>query len=93
MAPLTNRPAPGTERPLDDDRRKFLASCGQFAVITPPALTVLLSTSLNSEAIAHSGGRVDRDHGDRHHGHDRDRHDWDRGERDHDRDDRRHGRD
>ena len=30
------------EDPLDKDRRKFLAACGKFAVITPPALTVLL---------------------------------------------------
>lgn len=40
-----------------DDRRKFLASCGRFAVITPPAMTMLLSTSLTSTAIAQSGGR------------------------------------
>jgi hypothetical protein len=40
----------------DEDRRKFLASCGKFAAITPPAITMLLSTSLNSEAIAKSGG-------------------------------------
>jgi hypothetical protein len=40
----------------DEDRRKFLASCGKFAAITPPAITMLLSTSLNSEAIAQSGG-------------------------------------
>jgi hypothetical protein len=39
------------------DRRKFLAACGKFAVVTPPAITMLLSTSLNSTAIAHSGGR------------------------------------
>jgi hypothetical protein len=39
------------------DRRKFLASCGKFAVVTPPAITLLLSTSLNSTAIAHSGGK------------------------------------
>jgi hypothetical protein len=39
-----------------EDRRKFLASCGKFAAITPPAITVLLSTSLTSDAIAHSGG-------------------------------------
>jgi hypothetical protein len=44
--------------PLDDDRRKFLAACGKFAVVTPPALTVLLSTSLTSTAIARSGGGV-----------------------------------
>ena len=40
----------------DEDRRKFLVSCGKFAAITPPAITMLLSTSLNSEAIAKSGG-------------------------------------
>jgi hypothetical protein len=54
------------------DRRKFLTACGKFAVITPPAITVLLSTSLNSTAIAHSGGRGARGWGDN-----------DRGERDH----------
>ncbi len=54
--------------PLDDDRRKFLAACGKFAVVTPPALTVLLSTSLNSKAIAHSGGKKDGD-GDHDHDH------------------------
>ena len=43
----------------NEDRRKFLASCGKFAVVTPPAITVLLSTSLHSSAIAHSGGRSD----------------------------------
>jgi hypothetical protein len=96
MAHLPSQPALGTETPVDDDRRKFLATCGQFAVVTPPALTVLLSTSLSSEAIAHSGGGVDRDHGNRHH--DWDRRGWGgRGDRDHDRnhdrDDRRHDRD
>lgn len=40
----------------DDDRRKFLAACGTFAVVTPPALTVLLSTSLTSPAVANSSG-------------------------------------
>lgn len=39
----------------DKDRRKFLASCGRFAVVTPPAITMLLSTSLTSDAIARSG--------------------------------------
>jgi hypothetical protein len=39
------------------DRRKFLAACGKFAVVTPPAIALLLSTSLNSTAIAQSGGR------------------------------------
>lgn len=47
-----------TSRPEDDaekDRRKFLAACAKFA-LTPPAITMLLSTSLNSSAIARSGG-------------------------------------
>ena len=49
---------------VDEDRRAFLAKCGRFAVITPPAMTVLLSTTLNSEAIAKSGGgRGDNGHG------------------------------
>lgn len=38
------------------DRRDFLAKCGRFAVITPPTVTMLLSTSLTSQAIAKSGG-------------------------------------
>ena len=57
------------ENLLDNDRRKFLAACGRFAVITPPALTLLLSTSLNSDAIARSGASGDRDP---HRGRDRD---------------------
>ena len=39
-----------------EDRRKFLKSAGRFAPVTPPAITLLLSTSLTSDAIAHSGG-------------------------------------
>ncbi len=39
------------------DRRTFLATCGRFSVVTPPAITLLLSTSLNSPAVASSGGR------------------------------------
>jgi hypothetical protein len=42
------------------DRRKFLASCGKFAIVTPPAITMLLSTSLTSDAIAATGGGVVR---------------------------------
>lgn len=37
------------------DRRAFLAAAGRFAIITPPAMTILLSTSLSSPAIAASG--------------------------------------
>jgi hypothetical protein len=48
----------------NEDRRKFLASCGKFAAVTPPAITMLLSTSLTSDAVARSqgGGGRDRDH-------------------------------
>jgi hypothetical protein len=50
-----------TERPKDSDqtdlaRRAFLQSCGKFAVVTPPAISLLLSTSLSSPAVAASGG-------------------------------------
>lgn len=43
--------------PKDTDlaRRNFLKSCGRFAVVTPPAISLLLSTSLNSPAVAASG--------------------------------------
>jgi hypothetical protein len=33
-----------------------LKSCGRFAAVTPPVMTLLLSTSLTSRAIASSGG-------------------------------------
>ncbi|WP_424631329.1 hypothetical protein [Bradyrhizobium sp. SYSU BS000235] len=47
----------------DEDRRKFLAACGKFAVVTPPAITLLLSTSLNSTAVATSGGNYGKGNG------------------------------
>lgn len=37
------------------DRRAFLTTAGKFAVVTPPVMTMLLSTSLASTAIAASG--------------------------------------
>jgi hypothetical protein len=40
----------------NNDRRKFLAICGNFAIATPPATTLLLSTSLTWAAFAGSGG-------------------------------------
>lgn len=42
----------------DDDRRAFLKTCGRFAAVTPPVMTLLLSTSLTSTAIARSGGQT-----------------------------------
>jgi hypothetical protein len=68
----------------DEDRRKFLETCGRFAIVTPPAITLLLSTSLSSTAIARSGGTNDRDghyrgsgdgYRDYHHDDDHDHHD------------------
>ncbi|WP_439099790.1 hypothetical protein [Bradyrhizobium yuanmingense] len=44
--------------PDSDDRREFLKSCGKFAAVTPPVMTLLLSTSLTSTAIASSGGNL-----------------------------------
>ncbi len=37
-------------------RRRFLASCGKFALITPPVMTVLLSSTAQNYAVAGSGG-------------------------------------
>jgi hypothetical protein len=39
-----------------EDRRSFLKACGKFAAVTPPVVSILLSTSLTSDAIARSGG-------------------------------------
>ena len=44
----------------DQARRDFLKKAGQFAVLTPPAVTVLLGTSMNSPAVAKSGGLEER---------------------------------
>jgi hypothetical protein len=56
MIPNQDDTSVDTGTPMAEDRRKFLAACGKFAIVTPPALTMLLSTSLNSKAIAQSGG-------------------------------------
>jgi len=45
------------EREETEDRRRFLLTCGRFAAVTPPAMTLLLSTSLTSDAIARSGAK------------------------------------
>ena len=54
--PSPQMPNSENEAASDADRREFLATCGRFAVVTPPAITLLLSTSLNSTAIAGSAG-------------------------------------
>jgi hypothetical protein len=40
----------------DEDRRRFLAKCGKFAIVTPPAVAMLLSTSMKADAFIRSGG-------------------------------------
>ncbi|MBZ7925331.1 hypothetical protein LAC81_31810 [Ensifer adhaerens] len=51
-------------------RRDFLKKAGRFAVVTPPAITLLLGTSLNSRAIAKSNGsRPGYGWGDKNHDH------------------------
>ena len=47
---------PDPNKPAEQDRRSFLSSCGKYSVTVPPALTLLLSTTLASPAIAESGG-------------------------------------
>jgi hypothetical protein len=39
-----------------EDRRTFLVRAGKFAAVVPPAMTLLLSTTMNSAAIAQSAG-------------------------------------
>lgn len=41
---------------MQSDRRAFLKGCGKYSLTVPPVMTVLLSTSLSSPAIAKSGG-------------------------------------
>jgi len=42
--------------PSEHDRRAFLLSAGKFAAVVPPTMTLLLSTTMSSTAIAQSGG-------------------------------------
>lgn len=57
-------------------RRSFLLKAGKFASLTPPAITLLLGTSLSSRAIAKSCGSHPRQNagrgkgwGNKKHGH------------------------
>jgi hypothetical protein len=53
---MEHEKTPSEQTPSEDnDRRDFLKKCGKFAAVTPPAITLLLSTSLTSNAIAKSG--------------------------------------
>jgi hypothetical protein len=46
---------PGRNR-METDRRTFVSTFGKAAIIAPPVVTALLSTSLSSPAIAASTG-------------------------------------
>ena len=43
---------------LEASRRKFLAQCGKFAIVTPPTISLMLATSQQNFAVAASGGSV-----------------------------------
>lgn len=45
----------GPEAP-DGARRRFLVNAGKFAAVTPPTVALLLSTSLEANALVHSCG-------------------------------------
>jgi hypothetical protein len=51
-------------------RRRFLAACGQYAVATPPAITLMLAAAERNYATASSGSHGRDPHGN--HDHDRD---------------------
>lgn len=53
----------------DEARRRFLKQTGKYAALTPPSVTMLLAVSMNSKAIAGSGGRPGWGYGDKNHGH------------------------
>lgn len=44
-----------TDDEVKQARRRFLASCGKFAVATPPAISLLLAASRTNYAVASSG--------------------------------------
>jgi len=54
---------PTKETKAGADRRQFLATAGKAAVVVPPAMTMLLSTTMTSPAIAASGGPMKGNNG------------------------------
>lgn len=44
-------------------RRRFLASCGRFAVATPPAITLLLASAQQSYVAAQSAVKIHGNNG------------------------------
>jgi hypothetical protein len=68
---MTNKPERETETTAKStyERRDFLIGVGKFAALTPPAVTVLLDVSMNSSAVAASGGKPGWGFGDKNHVH------------------------
>jgi hypothetical protein len=67
---MSNERRDGNKTPESKARREFLQKTGRFAAVTPPAITLLLGTSLSSRAIAKSGGsRPGNGWGDSNHEH------------------------
>ncbi|MGB7951239.1 MAG: hypothetical protein WCH75_26455, partial [Candidatus Binatia bacterium] len=52
---LEVRPMEKRDHP-SEERRNFIAKCGRFAMVTPPAIALLLSADGRSYADAVSGG-------------------------------------
>jgi hypothetical protein len=50
-------------------RRDFIKGVGKFATVTPAAVTMLLEVSMNSPAVAASGGKPGHGYGDTNHTH------------------------
>lgn len=46
---------PKANEAVIEARRKFLANCGRFALVTPPAVALLLSSAERNFAVAASG--------------------------------------
>lgn len=42
-------------------RREFIARCGRFALVTPPAITLLLAADGRNYAEAASGDKTEKD--------------------------------
>jgi hypothetical protein len=62
----SDRPTNESDTDQFEARRRFLKDCGRYAVATPPAITLLLSTAGPNYAMAASGrgaarGEVDED--------------------------------
>jgi hypothetical protein len=45
-----------TDETVTEARRRFLATCGRFAIVTPPAVALLLAAGDRKYAVAASGG-------------------------------------